>query len=116
MPLEQALYRREPVLEEFPVAMALHRDEADKNSDVSGDDDGDEEEARKRGVLEAQLSLPEVVNVNVTHAMVSALRKKALALSEVGGHPGSMFVFGFCFVFSSQVVRICRPCPACVCL
>ncbi|CAM9750766.1 unnamed protein product, partial [Ectocarpus sp. 8 AP-2014] len=32
--------------------------------------------------MEAQLSLPEVVDVNVTHAMVSAVRRKALALSK----------------------------------
>lgn len=38
---------------------------------------------RKAGVMEAQLSLPEVVNLNVTHAMASAVRIKVLALSEV---------------------------------
>ncbi|CAN0514467.1 unnamed protein product, partial [Ectocarpus sp. 12 AP-2014] len=32
--------------------------------------------------MEAQLSLPEVMDVNVTHAMVSAVRRKALALSK----------------------------------
>lgn len=37
----------------------------------------------KTGVTEAQLSLPEVVNVNVTHAMVSAAKTKAMAISEV---------------------------------
>lgn len=44
-----------------------------------------DKEARssKVGVMEAQLSLPEVVNLNVTHAMVSAARIKAMALSEV---------------------------------
>lgn len=88
------------MLEELPLAIAVHRDEKEvavpssgKNGGQSGDDDdsggggfgGDGDGGRgrgKRGVMEAQLSLPEVVNVNVTHAMVSAIRKKAVALAQ----------------------------------
>lgn len=78
------MYRREPVIEEVPLALAVHRDETSEEGDGKDQEEEEEEEGRrKRGVLEAQLSLPEVVNVNVTHAMVSAVRRKALALSEV---------------------------------
>ena len=67
------------MIEELPVAIAVHRDETDDDPVA---EEGEERRSR-RGVLEAQLSLPEVLNVNVSHAMVSALRKKALAISEV---------------------------------
>ncbi|CAM9721183.1 unnamed protein product [Scytosiphon promiscuus] len=98
----QALYRREPVVEEVPLAVAVHRDEAGPTAGGgrtgaagrAGDVDGDSDEGgagsgggggrggKKHGVMEAQLSLPEVVDLNVTHAMVSAVRRKALALSK----------------------------------
>lgn len=85
-------------MEEVPLAVAVHRDEIkvaapssgkkvgqDSDDDEDSDDDGGGGGRRgrgKRGVMEAQLSLPEVVNVNVTHAMVSAVRKKAVALAQ----------------------------------
>ncbi|CAM9862638.1 unnamed protein product [Ectocarpus sp. 12 AP-2014] len=95
-----ALYRREPVIEEVPLAVAVHRDEG--GGDAAGKEGatgataaegggdggaggggwGQGGEKKKRGVMEAQLSLPEVMDVNVTHAMVSAVRRKALALSK----------------------------------
>lgn len=67
----QALYRREPVVEELPLAIAVHRDEGtaaavmEKAAGARGghdhDDDDDDDRIRaKRGVMEAQLSLPEV--------------------------------------------------------
>lgn len=97
----QALYRREPVIEEVPLAVAVHRDEGAGDAagkegttgataaagggdgGAGGGGGGQGGEKKKRGVMEAQLSLPEVVDVNVTHAMVSAVRRKALALSKV---------------------------------
>lgn len=80
----------------MPLAIAVHRDEG--GVDAAGNEGatrttaaegggggggGQGGEKKKRGVMEAQLSLPEVVDVNVTHAMVSAVRRKALALSKV---------------------------------
>lgn len=67
----QALYRREPVVEEVPVALAVHRDErvaevakqmaAEADAGRGADDDDDDDRGRsKRGVMEAQLSLPQV--------------------------------------------------------
>lgn len=88
----QGLYRHEPVVEDVPIALAVHRDEKETESvpeegrmfERGREGSGIGLEERKRGgVMEAQLSVPQVVNVNVTHAMVSAISRKASALSEV---------------------------------
>lgn len=75
-------------MEEVPLAVAVHRDEGIPKSQLEQEGEAEDGGRNKRGVLEAQLSLPEVVNVNVTHAMVSAVRTKALALSEVRKEKG----------------------------
>ncbi|CAM9829130.1 unnamed protein product, partial [Discosporangium mesarthrocarpum] len=89
----QNLYKWEPVLEEVPFAMALHRKEGagregDKNGGEEDSDNageagaGKESSADSVGVMEVQVSVPEVLNLNVTEAMVSTAKKKGLALSQ----------------------------------
>lgn len=68
--------RSRPTARQFYVRVCFHDDGAPAAEGLRGN---------KIGVMQAQLSLPEVVNVNVTHAMVAAVRAKAMALSEVTG-------------------------------
>lgn len=93
----KGLYRWEPVLEETPLAAAVHRSDSRGESDVlleggdhdASDADGEGGVAAEEGrieagaALETQLTLPEVANLNVSHALVAATKEWITAAEEV---------------------------------